>query len=150
MSTGRLASRSIGLILYAVKKLPEWLPGTSFKQTARHIKNTAYEAAGKPWKFVESQMAQGRHAPSFVSNLIDQGGEQMSEEDIFTAKWTSLSIYLGGADTVSFIYVIAFHSILAKHMVTIVCCCNCDVFPCHDLASRDSTKGSRRDRSSSW
>lgn len=39
--------------------------------------------------------------PSFVSNLLDSAGGTMSEKDTFTAKWTAVSIYLGGADTVS-------------------------------------------------
>lgn len=46
-------------------------------------------------------MAQGKHVPSFASNLLDGAGGQMSEEDDFIAKWTAVAIYLGGADTVS-------------------------------------------------
>jgi hypothetical protein len=47
-------------------------------------------------------MAQGKHTPSFASNLLDGAGSKMSEQDEFIAKWTAVAIYLGGADTVSY------------------------------------------------
>lgn len=80
--------------------MPSWLPGTSFKQTALHMRATAYEAAGRPWKFVEDEMARGKHTPSFVSKLLEEAGGSMSEKDAFLGKWTAVSVYLGGADTV--------------------------------------------------
>ncbi|CZT19118.1 related to cytochrome P450 CYP2 subfamily [Ramularia collo-cygni] len=86
-------------LIPALKNLPSWFPGTSFKQTALQFKRTAYEGAVRPWKFVEAQMADGQHTPSYVSDLLERAGGKMSQEETFYAKWTALSVYLGGADT---------------------------------------------------
>lgn len=100
MSNDHTLPKQPRLIRIAVKHVPGWLPGTGFKQIALRIKATANEGATRPWRFVEEQMAQGKHLPSFVSNLLDGSNVQMSEEETFYAQWTALSVYLGGADTV--------------------------------------------------
>lgn len=40
-----------------VKYLPEWLPGSGFKKTARQWRKTVYRAYNIPFDFVERQMA---------------------------------------------------------------------------------------------
>ena len=51
-----------------------------------------------PHAFVKSQISHGRHTPSLLSRLLEQDS---SPEDEDFHKWTALSIYAAGADTVS-------------------------------------------------
>jgi len=59
------------------------------------------EATDKPFDFVKQQMAQGTNKPSYVSKLFAQNDGNLSLEDEHLAKWSALSLYSGGADTVS-------------------------------------------------
>jgi len=57
----------------------------------------------KPYQFVKDQMAAGIAPQSFVSNLLE--GRTLSAEEEHIVKWSSASLYSGGADTtVSAIY----------------------------------------------
>jgi hypothetical protein len=78
----------------AVKYLPDWFPGTEFKNTARKLAANLIDSLEKPFAFTRSQMASEKHAPSIASNVIEQGE---SEE---VAKWTAFSMYGAGVDTV--------------------------------------------------
>lgn len=86
-----------------VDKLPEGLPGTGYKKTARQWAECNSATADIPFEFVKDQMAAGRHRPSFVSRIIEkqttstrQAVTQPSEWDI---KWAAMSIYGAGADS---------------------------------------------------
>lgn len=82
--------------------LPGWLPGTGFKRTAKVWKSTLTDLVEKPYAFVKQQMKEGKNEPSYLSSLLEKGGKtRLSEEDDFVAKWSSGSLYAGGADTVS-------------------------------------------------
>lgn len=85
-------------LILAVRHLPDWFPGTGFKRTAEKWKNTLIEAADKPFAFVQHQMARGQNEISFLSRLLEQG--DLSPENSLV-KWSALSLYAGGADTVS-------------------------------------------------
>lgn len=56
----------------------------------------------QPYEFVKQQMRDKRHTPSFLSQCIDGIGTDQEME--FVHKWAALSLYLGGADTVSSLY----------------------------------------------
>ena len=81
-----------------VSYLPEWCPGTGFKRTARQWRATLTELTERPYAFVKHQMAQGKHESSFLSQLLGSGN--LDDEETFVAKWSALSLYSGGADTV--------------------------------------------------
>lgn len=78
--------------------MPEWLPGTGFKQTARLWASQLREVTEKPYAFVKHQMSQGSNRTSFLSELLEAGDE--TDEDKFTNKWSAMSLYTAGADTV--------------------------------------------------
>jgi hypothetical protein len=82
-----------------VKYLPEWLPGTGFKATARRMAFQLAKCTNKPYEFVKQQMREERHKPSFLSQSIEKIGTDAEME--FVHKWAALALYLGGADTVS-------------------------------------------------
>jgi hypothetical protein len=81
-----------------VRYLPEWLPGTEFKATARQMALKLNECTNKPYEFVKEQMREKRHKPSFLSQSIENIGTDAEME--FVHKWIALALYLGGADTV--------------------------------------------------
>uniref|UniRef100_A0A8H7XU08 Cytochrome P450 n=2 Tax=Psilocybe cubensis TaxID=181762 RepID=A0A8H7XU08_PSICU len=81
-----------------LKKLPEWLPGMGFMQTAREWAKDTEAMVEVPWEFTKQQMAEGKARPSFVStNLENESG--MSSDDIRDLKLAASSMYGGGADT---------------------------------------------------
>ncbi|KAE9372779.1 putative cytochrome P450 oxidoreductase OrdA-like protein [Stipitochalara longipes BDJ] len=84
-------------IMPFLRYLPDWFPGTGFKRTAREWRATLTDLTERPYAFVKHQMAQGKHEPSFLSQLLESG--DLNEEETFVAKWSALSLYSGGADT---------------------------------------------------
>ncbi|RMZ66262.1 O-methylsterigmatocystin oxidoreductase [Pyrenophora seminiperda CCB06] len=84
-------------ILPFLRYLPEWLPGTGFKRTARAMAAQLNKCTNQPYAFVKRQMSEKRHVPSFLSQCIDDIGADPEME--FVHKWAALSLYLGGADT---------------------------------------------------
>ena len=59
------------------------------------------QSTEKPFEFVKRQMAQGTNKPSYVSKLFAQNDGNLSAEDKHAVKWSAVSLYGGGADTVS-------------------------------------------------
>ncbi|EUC31172.1 hypothetical protein COCCADRAFT_101997 [Bipolaris zeicola 26-R-13] len=88
-----------------LKHLPEGLPGTSFKQTARDWNKQLNKTLNTPYEYVRKEMAKGTHKPSYVSSLIEQekeraeksGNIQASTDDVI--KKTAVVMYGGGSDT---------------------------------------------------
>ncbi|KAG2148111.1 cytochrome P450 [Suillus clintonianus] len=90
-------------IVPSLAKVPEWLPGASFKRLAREWHETLEEMVSAPHNFVKDQMAAGIAPKSFTSNLLE--GRTLSAEEDHIVKWSAASLYAGGADTtVSSIY----------------------------------------------
>ncbi|KAF8626581.1 hypothetical protein AX15_004794 [Amanita polypyramis BW_CC] len=97
----------------ALQLVPEWLPGTGFKQTAKAWRRTLYNMVDGPYQLVKNQIELGTTVPSMLSNLL-QDKSDLSEEEIRDMKWASASFYAGGADTtVSSIY--AFFKAMVLH-----------------------------------
>jgi len=75
------------------------MPGAGFKQTAHQWREELTDVAEKPYAFVKDQLAQGHSNDSFLAQLLEHGDE--SPEEKFTNKWSAMSLYTAGADTVS-------------------------------------------------
>ncbi|KAH7305281.1 cytochrome P450 [Stachybotrys elegans] len=92
-------------IIPFLQHLPDYIPGTSFKKTARQFKNTLQTAAYVPYEFARRQMAANNHSPSYVSRLLeeythgrhDQAGLSLETEEAII--WTAASLYGAAADT---------------------------------------------------
>jgi len=82
------------------------MPGTGFKRTAAAWRKTLVEVADKPYNFVKQQMAQRTNKPSYLSKLLEQNDGKLSPEEDHVLRWSAVSLYSGGADTVSRISVI--------------------------------------------
>ncbi|GJD03177.1 cytochrome P450 [Colletotrichum higginsianum] len=80
-----------------LRYLPDWVPGTGFKQIAKQWKVQMEETRDKPYAFVEHQMAQGKDNVSFLSRLLES--EDASPAKEHNDKFMALSMYGGGADT---------------------------------------------------
>lgn len=63
------------------------------------MRKTLIECTEKPYAFVKKQMSEKRAKPSFLSQSIETIGDDEYME--FVHKWTALSMFTGGADTVS-------------------------------------------------
>jgi cytochrome P450 len=83
-----------------LEKLPDWLPGTGFKQTARLWKQTMADVAEVPYNFAKTRIGEGSRM-SFVSKAIEQAQREglFGPENEHAIKWSAASMYTGGADT---------------------------------------------------
>lgn len=82
-----------------MRKIPSWVPGTGFKQLALKWGSELRDVAEKPYAFVKHQRAAGNSQTSFLSRLIEAGEASPAEEH--NNKWSAMSLYVAGADTVS-------------------------------------------------
>ncbi|KAF9247139.1 cytochrome P450 [Melanogaster broomeanus] len=79
-----------------LKHVPDWFPGAGFKLKAKEWRATLEDMVQKPYQFVKDQM---------VSSYNDEQVGLCPEEEDHIVKWSSASLYSGGADTtVSAIY----------------------------------------------
>ncbi|KAL8928315.1 MAG: hypothetical protein Q9172_000999 [Xanthocarpia lactea] len=89
----------------ALKYLPDWFPGTSYRKIAREWKATNEAAAELPYSFVKRQMALKAHRPSYVSDLLQQSmsknvnNVELDPTDEEAIKWTAVSLYAAGSDS---------------------------------------------------
>ncbi|KAG6898821.1 hypothetical protein C0993_003909 [Termitomyces sp. T159_Od127] len=81
-----------------VRHVPAWFPGASFKRKAKEWAATLAEMVEQPFTFVKKELAAGTAQNSFVSSLL--AGKDVDHEKEFDIKWSALSLYAGGADTV--------------------------------------------------
>jgi hypothetical protein len=61
--------------------------------------DTLKQCVDQPYEFVKQQMCEKRHKTSFLSQAIEDIGSDAEME--FVHKWTALSLFTGGADTVT-------------------------------------------------
>ncbi|EJD42954.1 putative CyP450 monooxygenase [Auricularia subglabra TFB-10046 SS5] len=82
----------------ALKHIPAWFPGASFKRFARVSKKLSDQFRFSPLAFTKEQMRAGKSGASVAASLLQNGheGRQLSEEFIANAVGT---IYVGGSDT---------------------------------------------------
>lgn len=86
-----------------MKYLPEWFPGTGWKQTAKSWAAQLRDVTEKPYAFVKHQLANGQDDASFLARLLGAGDS--SAEENWTNKWSAVSLYTAGADTVGAAFV---------------------------------------------
>lgn len=83
-----------------VRYMPDWLPGTSFKRTARLWRSEVLDLVEKPYAYVRKQMKNGVPNRSFVTARLEEMKEEgMTAESESVLKWTAAGLYAGGIDT---------------------------------------------------
>lgn len=90
-------------IVPVLRHIPDWLPGTGFKQTARRWKATVRAVGYVPYRFArQREPANSRHS-SYVSSAVHKIRMERSgvleEEDSESVVWTAASLYGGASDT---------------------------------------------------
>lgn len=91
-------------VIPALNYLPHWLPGISFKQTAKNWNLINRLVAEIPYSFTTKQMRSENYPPSLVSKLIDgclreSPDQQLKPQDEEAIMWATATLYGGGADT---------------------------------------------------
>ncbi|GAB1312809.1 O-methylsterigmatocystin oxidoreductase [Madurella fahalii] len=79
-----------------LRYLPDWVPGTGFKQTARQWKKDCDEVMDVPADFVVQQMARNAAKPSYIERLLSSDPDAENWTDI---KQSAAALYAGGADS---------------------------------------------------
>ncbi|TFY82542.1 hypothetical protein EWM64_g1477 [Hericium alpestre] len=80
-----------------LRYVPDWFPGTAWKQDAAKFRETLHRAVDLPHEYVKQQLAAGIATTSFTSMYLED--EKMSNEKEKLLKWLTASIVGGGADT---------------------------------------------------
>ncbi|KAJ5297431.1 hypothetical protein N7508_007680 [Penicillium antarcticum] len=86
-------------IIPALKYVPSWFPGAGFKRTAKLWREHLVGIADRPYEFVKQQIESGKYTPSYLGDMLKDGFPEPGSEKELVAKWTSASLYTGGADT---------------------------------------------------
>ncbi|KFA66345.1 hypothetical protein S40285_01293 [Stachybotrys chlorohalonatus IBT 40285] len=81
----------------SLRFLPDWFPGTGFKQAARKWKAELDHVIDLPYAFVKHQMAEGKDSTSFLAQLIEQESEDPELKAL--NKWAASVLFSGGVDT---------------------------------------------------
>jgi hypothetical protein len=82
-----------------VRHIPEWFPAAIFKRTANQWRKELLYLLNMPIERVKSELRTNTAKPSYVSMLLNR--EDISKELEDEIAWSALSLYTGGADTVS-------------------------------------------------
>jgi cytochrome P450 len=85
-------------VIPALKHLPDWFPGASFKRKAKEWKAKMEEFTDKPYEWMKNELANGTARPSFCSSILEEDGK-LNEQDEFDLKWTANSMYSASLDT---------------------------------------------------
>ncbi|KAK4937903.1 hypothetical protein LTR10_021544 [Elasticomyces elasticus] len=96
-SHAAVAGRWLVDIVPALRHLPEWFPGAGFKRTAKHWNHTVEQVVEAPHKFVQNQISNGTAPDSFLNDYLKNG--KLAPEQEIDVKYTTASLYTGGADT---------------------------------------------------
>lgn len=82
-----------------VRYLPDWVPGAGFKVIARQWRAELMYLLRMPITNVKEQIRVNTAQPSYAATLLSR--ESCTEEMENEVAWSALSLYTGGADTVS-------------------------------------------------
>ncbi|KAJ0298403.1 hypothetical protein Brms1b_013410 [Colletotrichum noveboracense] len=84
-------------LLKVLKYLPDWFPGTEWKRQAKEYRADFLDAVERPYRFVETQMTEGRENVSYLAKAMATSED--TPEDVHNNMWTAGSIFSGAADT---------------------------------------------------
>ncbi|KAM0198402.1 hypothetical protein ACHAPI_003925 [Fusarium lateritium] len=84
-----------------LRYVPEWMPGSGFKQVAKTYREHLLQGVEKPYDYVREQMASGNDDVSYVAGLIKDVHRKMDPEEERVIQWTAASMMNAGTDTTS-------------------------------------------------
>ncbi|KAF7973629.1 hypothetical protein HWV62_14818 [Athelia sp. TMB] len=83
-------------VVPALRHLPSWLPGMSWKRKAKVWKAQMEEMVDAPFEFAQDAIRKGTALPSFCQTLLADGEKSLTEQQLFDIKWTANSMYTAG------------------------------------------------------
>ncbi|KAK0206061.1 cytochrome P450 oxidoreductase OrdA-like protein [Desarmillaria ectypa] len=100
-----------------LRYLPDWFPGTEFKQVAKKYLDRCTEFVERPYAFVKQQMERGVSRPSYTETMLKLHGKSLTSEQEDLIKWGAAALYGAGSDTtVSVTYSFVLLMILYPHV----------------------------------
>ncbi|KAF7984180.1 hypothetical protein HWV62_16866 [Athelia sp. TMB] len=85
-------------IVPALRHLPSWLPGMSWKRNAKVWKAKMEEFVDAPFEFAQGSIRKGIAMPNFCQTLLANGGKSLTLQQLFDIKWTANSMYAAEID----------------------------------------------------
>ncbi|KAA1477980.1 cytochrome P450 [Dentipellis sp. KUC8613] len=79
--------------------VPDWVPGTAWKQKAKEWSLVLNDMVDLPHSYVKEEMEKGTALPSFTLTHLLEKSENMTPEYEYSIKWTASTIMSAGADT---------------------------------------------------
>lgn len=92
-------------IVPILRHIPDWLPGSGFKHTARRWRSTVRAVGYVPYTFARQREPASVQHPSYVLKTIQtlrtdqRGALEVGDEDLESIVWTAASLYGGASDT---------------------------------------------------
>ncbi|THU89922.1 cytochrome P450 [Dendrothele bispora CBS 962.96] len=83
----------------ALRYVPDWVPGASFKHVAAAMRKDLDTLYDVPFNFVRDEMKMGRAFDSFVGMYIEEKNGEVTSEEEEMIKAAAASLYSGGAET---------------------------------------------------
>lgn len=97
-NAGTMPGRWLVDTMPALKHVPDWFPGASFKRIGRAWKKTVDKTTNVPYAFAKKQVEQGVAKPSVVSIGFAKSERPLTEDDEWNLKWAALSLFIGASD----------------------------------------------------
>ncbi|CEL57301.1 O-methylsterigmatocystin oxidoreductase OS=Aspergillus flavus (strain ATCC 200026 / FGSC A1120 / NRRL 3357 / JCM 12722 / SRRC 167) GN=ordA PE=2 SV=1 [Rhizoctonia solani AG-1 IB] len=91
-----------------LSRVPDWIPGTGWKRTAREWRDQKTEAVDAPYEWAKQQIATGDFERSILSALLadDEGSAGLSAMDREAElKELCYAVFVGGTDTTATVLV---------------------------------------------
>ena len=86
-------------LIPALKYLPEWFPGTGWKQIAKAWNKTMIDTINIPFEYASLPQDNRNNEPSFVAKALAQRDEEKggpNPADVDTIKLAAVALYTGG------------------------------------------------------
>ncbi|KAJ7284427.1 cytochrome P450 [Mycena rebaudengoi] len=84
----------------ALRFVPTWFPGASFKRWAAAAHLQCEQFTRMPYEQVKLSLAEGTGLPSFTKDLLEESSGTLSAEAEDLMMYASASLYIGGTNTV--------------------------------------------------
>jgi len=83
-----------------LRHVPDWVPGTGFKQTAAHGSKLHMDIAKVPLDWAKDHLdCPTMMKPNFSSTVLSRAEMGLSDQEESDLMWASASLFGGGADT---------------------------------------------------
>ncbi|CAE6444830.1 unnamed protein product [Rhizoctonia solani] len=97
-----------------LQHIPEWLPGTEWKQKANLWSSQTEDMLNVPFEWTKSRMATGSAPPSMLTNLLSKCTGDETPEKIDAIRWATGTLFAAGTDT-SAATILVFIMAMAMH-----------------------------------